>query len=102
MKKQLTNPMAGTCDGTWMGDPGHSVVPASRNFVCRNDRRAWLHQLGDFFRLRTVASWVPAVLRTEAAAPLAKKSVIHIYLPGGMAAQELWDPKPFAPLEYRV
>lgn len=29
------------------------------------------------------------------------KSVIHIFLPGGMAHQESWDPKPFAPLEYR-
>ncbi|MEM1224485.1 MAG: DUF1501 domain-containing protein [Planctomycetota bacterium] len=29
------------------------------------------------------------------------KSVIHIYLPGGMAQQESWDPKPYAPLEYR-
>ena len=29
------------------------------------------------------------------------KSVIFIYLPGGMAHQETFDPKPFAPLEYR-
>jgi len=29
------------------------------------------------------------------------KSVIHVYLPGGMAQQESWDPKPYAPLEYR-
>ena len=29
------------------------------------------------------------------------KSVIHIYLPGGMAHQESWDPKPYAPIEYR-
>jgi len=29
------------------------------------------------------------------------KSVIHIFLPGGMAAQESWDPKPLAPIEYR-
>jgi len=29
------------------------------------------------------------------------KSVIFIYLPGGMAHQESFDPKPFAPLEYR-
>ena len=29
------------------------------------------------------------------------KSLIHIYLPGGMAHQETWDPKPFAPSEYR-
>jgi hypothetical protein len=29
------------------------------------------------------------------------KSVIFIYLPGGMAHQETFDPKPFAPIEYR-
>ena len=29
------------------------------------------------------------------------KSVIHIFLPGGMAQQESWDPKPYAPSEYR-
>ena len=29
------------------------------------------------------------------------KSVIFIYLPGGMAHQESFDPKPFAPIEYR-
>jgi hypothetical protein len=29
------------------------------------------------------------------------KSIIHIYLPGGMAHQESFDPHPFAPIEYR-
>ncbi len=29
------------------------------------------------------------------------KSVIHVYLPGGMAQQESFDPKPYSPLEYR-
>ena len=29
------------------------------------------------------------------------KSMIFIYLPGGMAHQETFDPKPFSPLEYR-
>ncbi len=29
------------------------------------------------------------------------KSVIHIFLPGGCAHQETWDPKPYAPIEYR-
>jgi len=29
------------------------------------------------------------------------KSLIHIYLPGGMAHQETWDPKPYSPSEYR-
>lgn len=29
------------------------------------------------------------------------KSIIHIFLPGGMAHQESFDPKPYAPIEYR-
>lgn len=29
------------------------------------------------------------------------KSVIHIFLPGGAAQQETFDPKPYAPIEYR-
>ncbi len=29
------------------------------------------------------------------------QSVIQIFLPGGMAHQESWDPKPYAPTEYR-
>lgn len=29
------------------------------------------------------------------------KSIIHIFLPGGLAQQESFDPKPYAPLEYR-
>ncbi|MEZ6088766.1 MAG: DUF1501 domain-containing protein [Pirellulaceae bacterium] len=29
------------------------------------------------------------------------QSVIHIYLPGGMAHQESFDPKPYSPIEYR-
>ncbi len=45
-------------------------------------------------------------LRLQAAqGPAAKKpkaeACIHIFLPGGMAHQESWDPKPFAPVEYR-
>ena len=33
--------------------------------------------------------------------PVVAESVIHIYLPGGLSAQESFDPKPFAPIEYR-
>ena len=29
------------------------------------------------------------------------KSVIQIFLPGGLAHQESWDPKSYAPSEYR-
>jgi uncharacterized protein (DUF1501 family) len=44
-------------------------------------------------------------LRLQAAEPGAKKpkaeACIHIFLPGGAAHQESWDPKPNAPVEYR-
>ena len=54
---------------------------------------------------------LPAFLRMEAAARADQvhfdsvegtaKGVIYVYLPGGMAQQESWDPKPLAPAEYR-
>ncbi len=52
--------------------------------------------LGDFFRLKARAelkNYAPIAARAD--------SVIHIYLPGGMAHQESFDPKPLAPIEYR-
>ena len=33
--------------------------------------------------------------------PAKAESVIHVFLPGGLAHQESWDPKPYSPLEYR-
>jgi hypothetical protein len=44
-----------------------------------------------------------SALRLQAESPLTPKaqSVIHIFLPGGAAAQETWDPKMFAPSEYK-
>jgi hypothetical protein len=52
--------------------------------------------LGDFFRLQARAE-------QKNYGPIAAKadSVIHIFMPGGMAHQESFDPKPFAPIEYR-
>ena len=52
--------------------------------------------LGDFFRMRAFAE-------QKNYAPIAAKadSVIHIFLPGGCSHQETFDPKPFAPIEYR-
>lgn len=47
--------------------------------------------LGDLFRLRA-----------ESPSKQAKaQAVIHIFLPGGASHQESWDPKPYAPIEYR-
>jgi Protein of unknown function (DUF1501) len=53
--------------------------------------------LGDMFRLRSAQADLKHYDFIDAKA----ESVIHIYLPGGMAHQESWDPKPYSPLEYR-
>ena len=42
-----------------------------------------------------------ADLKSYAAITAKADSVIHIFLPGGIAHQETFDPKPFAPIEYR-
>ena len=51
--------------------------------------------MGDLLSLRAAeeASEAPLVAKAD--------SIIHIFLPGGAAAQETWDPKPLAPSEYR-
>ena len=51
--------------------------------------------LGDLLRLQSNAAEPGTVAEGPA------KSVIHIHLPGAMAQQESWDPKPEAPTEYR-
>ena len=70
------------------------------------DRREFLHvgsltglglSLGGFFRLRSARADAKAFTHFEGTA----KSVIHIWLPGGWAQQETFDPKPLSPLEYR-
>src|SRR5690242_10367322 len=53
--------------------------------------------LADFFQIRHAQAEQKNYDFIEAKA----KSVIHIFLPGGMAHQESWDPKPYAPIEYR-
>ena len=53
--------------------------------------------LGDMLRLRSLQADQKKYDFIEAKA----ESVIHIYLPGGMAHQESWDPKPYSPLEFR-
>lgn len=52
--------------------------------------------MGDLFRLRAHADQKHYDF-IEAKA----ESVIHVFLPGGIAHQETFDPKPYSPLEYR-
>jgi hypothetical protein len=53
--------------------------------------------LGDFLAIREARADKKHYDFLEAKA----QSVIHIFLPGGMAHQESFDPKPYAPIEYR-
>ena len=53
--------------------------------------------LSDFFAMREARAEKKHYDFLDAKA----QSVIHIFLPGGMAHQESFDPKPFAPIEYR-
>ncbi len=53
--------------------------------------------LTDFFRIRQAQADQKHYESKEGTA----KSVIFIFMPGGMAHQETFDPKPYAPIEYR-
>lgn len=53
--------------------------------------------LTDFFRIKKAQAEQVNFESREGTA----KSVIYIFLPGGMAQQESFDPKPYSPLEYR-
>lgn len=53
--------------------------------------------LGDFFRVQQAQADIKEYASKEGVC----KSVIYIFMPGGMAHQETFDPKPFAPVEYR-
>ena len=69
-------------------------------------RRDFLHvgalsalglSLGGYLRSRSALADTKSFSHFEGKA----KSVIHIWLPGGWAQQETFDPKPLAPVEYR-
>ncbi len=81
--------------GTWLGDPWHFRAPRRRDFLYVGLVGGLSLTLGDYFRQTACAA--------EAAAPKAPKakSIIQIFLPGGMAAQESFDPKLYSPVEYR-
>ncbi len=69
--------------------------PSRRDFLYAGLAGSIGLTLGDLLKLRAEES--------QDLAPLVAKadSLIHIYLPGGAAHQETWDPKPLAPSEYR-
>jgi hypothetical protein len=81
---------------TWNDDPSHFRAPGRREFLRVGVVGALGLTLGDFFKLSARADQKHFESKEGVA-----KSVIQIVLPGGMAHQESWDPKPEAALEYR-
>ena len=77
---------------TWHDDPAHFRRASRRDFLYAGLVGGLGLTMGDYFKLRAN--------ETDVFEPTAQ-SIIHIFLPGGSAHQETWDPKPLAPIEYR-
>ena len=92
---------------SWCNSPDH-VRPDVEPITERGpSRRDFLYvglvgglglTLGKYLGMGNVAN---AAIKQYASKEGKAKSVIHIFLPGGLSAQESFDPKPFAPIEYR-
>lgn len=81
--------------GTWHWDPAHFRRPTRRNFLYVGMVGGLGLSLDGLLRAQSQAA------EGGAKKPAKAQSCIHIFLPGGMAHQESFDPKPYAPIEYR-
>ena len=81
---------------SWCNSPEHLWRPSRREFLYVGLLGGLGLTLGDLLRLEAKAAVEPVAGKAAAA-----KSVINIYLPGGLAHQESFDPKLLAPIEYR-
>ncbi len=84
--------MSDTKPITWLDDPAHFKKASRREFLYAGLVGGLGLTMGDLFKLQAAEA--------EKFEPTAQ-SLIHIFLPGGSAHQETWDPKPLAPIEYR-
>jgi hypothetical protein len=86
-------------EGTWNADPAHfRPVPNRRNFL--HVGAVGFLGLSLEGLLRNEARAVDSIGGRPSKEGKAK-SLIHIFLPGGMAHQDSFDPKPLAPVDYR-
>ena len=84
---------------TWCSGEDHIWRPNRRQFLYVGVVGAMGLTLGNLLKLEALAGTGKGA--TAAGGAAKAKSIINIYLPGGMAAQETLDPKMFAPIEYR-
>jgi hypothetical protein len=82
---------------TWKDDASHFRSPSRRTFLTVGAVSGLGLTLDGFLRFQSARGDTKHYESKEGKA----KSVIHIFLPGGMAHQESFDPKPNAPVEYR-
>ena len=75
--------------------PGNSL--SRRNFLTVGALGGLGLSLSSFFRIQQAQAAQKNFVSKEGSA----SSVIYIFLPGGIAHQETFDPKPYAPVEYR-
>ena len=80
---------------SWCNSPDHVWRPSRREFLFTGVIGTLGLTMGDLFKLQAAGK------ATGQAPKAVAQSVIQIYLPGGMAAQETFDPKLHAPIEYR-
>lgn len=78
-------------DGSFCNSPEHLWRPNRREFVFVGLVGSLGLTLGNLFKLQAQSGGAKA----------RAQSVINIFLPGGIAAQESFDPKLLAPIEYR-
>ncbi len=84
----------------WCNDPRH-VRPSRRDALYVGLIGGLGLTLGDFFTQKAKAALAVQDAHGGPSKEGKAKSVIHIFLPGGMAQHESFDPKPNAPIEYR-
>jgi hypothetical protein len=82
--------------GTWQDDPAHFRRPTRRGFLHVGLAGGLGLTLDQMFRLQAAQAGVDGTAKAPKA-----QSLIHIFLPGGMAHQDSFDPKPYSPVEYR-
>lgn len=82
--------------GTWLADSSHFSRPTRREFL----RAGWLGGLGISLG-DLLAGQSRAEERTGGKIEPKARSVIQIYLQGGFAHMDSFDPKPDSPVEYR-
>jgi uncharacterized protein (DUF1501 family) len=89
-----TRTMKTSIPGSWSADPSHFRTPSRREVLSVGYCAALGLSLGNLLKLES--------LQAQEKKPEPKaKSVIHIYLQGGFAHMDSFDPKPDAPAEYR-